>query len=328
LAELPDPAPIPTPTWDAFFARCSCAKTVLAWLWTLTLPEEQTGRQVLYFEGGGEDGKSTLLEAMHALVREAPVSATFKAGDQSQFGLQMFSSRTRLVAIDDIRNAAFLHYQDVRNLAAGASMRVEKKGKDAEIIYLHPRMLLAGNAPLKFDLADRAEVSRFLHIKVKPMAAGVVREGGYKAKLIAEFGGILHRAKAAYAELARGNEITWTPETRAVMEGAAIDPEEEFGPVVNRIEFGADYRITVARLNALLDEARIVDDRAGSYKRTNFLKFLASRGAEKAQAKIGGTKVKVWRGIGIKGELVVSAETSPGVESIFGVPRGLEGKVA
>ena len=77
----------------------------------------------------------------------------------------------------------------MRELIAGAYLAVERKGKDIESLYMHPRCLFTTNIEPEILKENRAEYTRIRRVNVKPLTnnrgASASRRNGLRSSLSA-----------------------------------------------------------------------------------------------------------------------------------------------
>lgn len=301
MVEIPSPKSGPTPAWDEFLDRCSCPDTFLAWIWTIFLPERDTGRQALYLRSiEGNDGKSTIIDYLLNLLGGADhgvaLSISMKNADESRFAMQSFCEYTRLVYLDDVQSTTLLKSQRFRDLTAGSTIPIEKKGKQETHMRVHPRVLVGSNIQLLYDFQDRAEFTRTLQIDIAPNPSPQ-SDSRWPAKLRDETTAFLARCQGAYARIGDGPDVTLTSKTREIMEAAGIGREEEYADLLEHIEID-EHGIMLSRdFNRIWDELRPNADR---FKKANFEHFLRVRKARSGvQKKLEGSNHRVWTGISL-----------------------------
>ena len=308
MVELPRPSPGPTPGWDQLLNRCSCADTVLAFFWTLTIPEDQTGRQALLLRGhSGHDGKSTVVKVIADAMAPAAVTVEKVDTKDNRFGMQSLRPYTRLLYLDDVRNKSILHLRNFRNMTAGGTFEVERKNQHAVQLYLHPRVLITTNEQLSYDISDRAEASRVLQVDVAPRSGA--GDTDWPRRLAAELPALLHRAREAWERLHDGPDIRLTDATKAVMAAASAEKSEQFDAVIGPVlhicsEAGCaeSHEVSSVWLRSVLNKYGLIDDKSRSkYAATDFTRYITARGAKTAPRydRTAKKSIRKWVGIGL-----------------------------
>jgi len=298
LHEIPVPSEGDWSAHKEFIDRCSCPRTVMAWVWTCFLHHEQTGRESLYLQGPGQDGKSYWAEAL--MIFLGPVACASEILKDNRFELANIVDK-RLVYFGDTRNPRPIHPKRMREIISGALLPFERKGKDMTVGYFHPRCLFTSNVHFKIDSNDRAEFTRIRKIIVSPLKDNA-GDQGWKRRLIEQMPAFLFECRKVYETFATpGQDLPITDACRAALVGGSEAIDEEFDFLSSRLEVTGDSGdfIEAKRLVDLFDLARY-----RSWDRTNAYSWLRSRGATnknadgtKAVKKIAGRTVAVWRGL-------------------------------
>jgi hypothetical protein len=298
LHELPLPVEGDWSAHKEFIDRCSCPDTVMAWVWTCFLPENETGREALFLVGPGNDGKSYWAEALQLFLGNAATASEILKGE-NRFELANLVDK-RLVYFGDVRNPRPIHSKIMREIIAGAYLSFERKGKDMEVAYLHPRCLFTTNVEPRISLSDRAEFTRIRRINVRPLPDNQ-GDHGWKARLMAQMPAFLHACRKVYERFATvGRDLPITDACRAALAGGESEIDDEFDFLSVRLEFTGNDNdvVTAKRMVELFDQAHYK-----GWERANAYKWLTGRGARRREngkllfKKIDGKAVAVWRGV-------------------------------
>ena len=278
----------PTPAWDEFLTRLDSADVFLAWVWMLTLPK--AGRQVLWLQGEGHDGKTQVSSVLTRALGRAATSAddTFTNESERWLGSQVYGKR--LVVVDDTKMPACLRRGIVHRISGGSALKCEAKGVDGFDFLPNVAILCTSN--LMPEIGDtEADRSRLLVVKVGPLA---VREADYRwvDRLLAEFPQLLNRGRAAYERLAvRVGEpqLRLPPVVKAHVDEAAGTDGRAFGDVLELAGFTLDPALSISN-RELLSEVRI------EWKRQcALIEWLKAQGCERTR---GAKGVRGWTGVG------------------------------
>lgn len=246
---------IPVPRegdWSAhreFVDRCSCPDTLMAWVWTIFLDEKQTGREALLLHGSGNDGKSYFCEVIMKFLGPVATASEILKGE-NRFELSGLVGK-RLAYFGDFRNPRPIHSKIMREIISGAFLATEKKGKDIESAYFHPRVLMSTNVEPRIMATDRAEFTRIRRINVKPLENN---EGdrSWPGKLLAQMPAFLYACREVYERfVTAGKDLPITQACRDALEGGAQATNEEFEYLSARLDFAPDAVISSKRLTEL-----------------------------------------------------------------------------
>lgn len=300
LHEIPRPAPGDWSAHKEFIDRCSCPDTTMAWTWSCFLPQEQTGRESLYLYGPGNDGKSFWAEILMEFLGPAACASQVLKGE-NRFELANLVDR-RLVYFGDTRNPTPIHPKVMREIISGAILPFERKGKDMQVAYFHPRCLFTSNVHFKIDTHDRAEYTRIRKVLVSPLKDNA-GDQGWKRRLLEQFPAFLWECRKVYEAFATpGQDLPITEACHAALSDGMEAIDAAFDYLSVRLEFGTGDQFFVSKkdVSDLMDRARYQ-----GFERVNAYKWLESRGAhqyvpntkKRHQKKINGRTTDVWLGV-------------------------------
>jgi phage/plasmid-associated DNA primase len=189
----------------------------------------------------------------------------------------------------------------MRELIAGAFLSFERKGKDMEAAYCHPRVLITTNVHPRIHVSDRAEFTRIRRIDVRPLE-GNNGDRGWPKKLLEQMPAFLWACREVYQRFATpGHDLPITDACRAALEGGAAELAEEFDFLAERLEVTGDENdfVPAKKMVELFDQAKYQE-----WKRSDARRWLVNSGAwkrtkdgKKETQWIGKKAVAVWRGV-------------------------------
>ena len=234
--EGPAPAAGSTETWDTLLARMTDPEAFLAHVWSIFEPR-YTGRQVLWFQGGGNDGKSI---AMTALIRAAKVpSQTVSDNDLGKDSSQFLYSSLwdkPLVMVNESKNVNVLMSGTVHKLSGRDLVPVEYKHGQRFTAQFQGVVFVTSNGLPQVE-KTRSNLSRLTIIRISKLETFIP---GLQAKLEAEVPALLHRAREIYAQRCRDHfRIDLNETAQADVEAATGYEDETHATML----FGAGYAL-------------------------------------------------------------------------------------
>lgn len=193
----------PTPTWDQFLARLDYPDVFQAWVWSLFEPTNNV-RQVMWLQGGGNDGKSSVQKALERMFGEQHVYA-MKTGDEHEKWFANSVYGKCLVNYADCSNIYLLRTNSIKQLTGGDTTSIEGKGVNAFRGKIYAKLLVTSNQKPMINPESEAETSRLIVITVKPLAESD-KDAGFEERLVAEQSAFLHACQEKFAtHVAKGN---------------------------------------------------------------------------------------------------------------------------
>jgi len=207
IAELPA---TPTPTWDQFTSMfCSEEKVDLfkSWIWSV-FDADNTGRQWLWIQGNGEEGKSkmysTILRYMdQQFGKGRAYFATTNVSHESNRFFFSSAEGKRLCVFGDTRETGLLRNENFLKLSGYDTTVVEGKNKQPYSARLYSKLLLVSNSFPEVNFASRAELSRIVMLRLQPYRAAEllrtrVGESTFEDRLFGEFEAFLRSCHESY----------------------------------------------------------------------------------------------------------------------------------
>jgi hypothetical protein len=154
----------PTPNWDEFLSRLSHPEIFKAWVWSLFSGTHKT-RQILWIQGNGNDGKSTVTRALRRMLGEQ-ITASINLHEVNQFTTVQFLNK-RFAIESDARYGEIIDHPLIFKLSGCDPITFEGKGKDAFTGIISCHVMICANIPPKIDVYSDAQVSRLLYLTVE-----------------------------------------------------------------------------------------------------------------------------------------------------------------
>ncbi len=152
------------PAFQELLTRTSQEGAQALALWLGSLLDASSNRsQYLVLYGEGNNGKSTLVDALTAVLGNAAISMS-SSDFSNRFGLGDAGS-ARLLAFDDNNNASFMTTGEFKRVTGSKTLKVERKGKDAYRTRNNLKILIACNR-LPALTGDTADMRRNILVKI------------------------------------------------------------------------------------------------------------------------------------------------------------------
>lgn len=224
---------MPTPTWDAFLARCGDPEALLAYIYG-NYAGVYKGRQVFWFHGEeGEEGKSfvsmILMDGCWGGVDGAvgTLNNAQLTSSNKQFLTSSYVDKA-IIYYGDCNNRALLFHELFKMISAGSdgdTVTVEHKGRTAVGMKLDARCWVNSNYPPLIS-SDRFIRSRILYTSIAPLKEKKDPQIGERFK--AELPGLLFKAQQAYQLRCPDNrQILQNEETDRLLDSFSNDYYED-----------------------------------------------------------------------------------------------------
>lgn len=115
----------PTPYFDSFCERLDYPEVLRAWIWSIFEPGNN-GRQVLWIQGGGHDGKSTLFRALCNFIGADHSNIINEKQFQSSFFFNEVYGRV-LLAYSDCKSPKIFDNEEIQNITGGDEQVINGK---------------------------------------------------------------------------------------------------------------------------------------------------------------------------------------------------------
>lgn len=138
------------------------ARSIILWIGSLMDPESNR-RQYLHLWGSGEEGKSTLTEALTKAFNGQTVNVTARQLQSTHFGTELEGKR--LYMFNDENNTSFFSSGPFKHITGDSSMDVNEKYQAVRSIKLTGKTIICSNA--KMELTNsKADSSRAISIEL------------------------------------------------------------------------------------------------------------------------------------------------------------------
>ncbi len=245
----------PTPTWNEFLSRLDYPEVFQAWVWSLFEPTNNV-RQVLWMQGGGNDGKSSVQKALERMFGENHVYA-MKVGDEHEKWFANSVYGKCLVNYADCSNIYLLRTNSIKQLTGGDTTSIEGKGVNAFRGKIYAKLLVTSNQKPMINPESDAETSRLIVLTVKSLPEAA-KDAGFENRLVAEQSAFLHACQVSYqALIAPGNNRIELPIglTDRILSECASEMYYVLQDFVDRhLEFGKNYYCESRKLGPKIKE--------------------------------------------------------------------------
>lgn len=203
---LPD---LPTPAWDEFtelFDSEEKAELFRAWLCSIFMESNQ-GRQWLWLQGIGNDGKGSIAQAIQAYMDEkfGKGKLYHSAAAESHKSQFFFSSvyNKRLVVFGDNRERGLFKVESYLMISGGDHCPVQYKFAAPFSARIYAKLFVISNFDPYINFTMTAETSRAIVLKLDPAKCKAAKanrkeEATYKERLISEFPHYMKRCRQSY----------------------------------------------------------------------------------------------------------------------------------
>lgn len=255
-----------TATWDLLLSRMSDPEAFLAHVWSIFEPRF-TGRQALWLQGEGEDGKSIVVNALidGAGLATSIINDTDLKGDKF---LYCSVWDKPLVILNESKNANASMFGTIHTLTGRDKLPVEyKNGPRFVANFMGVVFVTSNNLPQVEN--TRANVSR---LTVVTMTKGDWIDD-LPRRLRAEVPALLDKARGVYARLCpRHHEIKLSDASQALLDETTKADDEAHAATLEyaNLVIGGDGRVSRKDIGV-----RLKATRADGHKLTSFYKWLA-----------------------------------------------------
>jgi hypothetical protein len=271
----------PTPTWDKFLGRLSDPDAFLAHVHAVFEPRWQ-GRQVLWLQGAGNDGKSIAVQAIAQAafgINNIAVLDDGALGRNNQFTMSTLWDKP-LVLIPDTKNVNLVMTGLVHRLVGRDILPVEYKHRHPFNAKFLGAVWVTSN-PMPSIEDSASNTTRLTILTIEPLKEFIP---DITNKYIEEMPGLLAKAADSYRERV-GDEhfrIRLNAAAEAAVRGATSDVEDKYAVWAEKagLEIGEGLGpkegIKSTDVYGALDTAHI---RVAPSERAGFYEYLKRRGA-------------------------------------------------
>lgn len=158
------------PTWQNFINKIKTfreQKLFMAWIYGIFV-ENDINRQILWLEGEGYCGKSTVFNAIgeilidynRSLFRSIPPEQHFNSHSLEDF------DKCRLAVFPNADERSFFKRVEILNMTGGDFVTINAKNKAAKTEKLYVKIAAHSNYPPEIDKNAMHETTRLLHIRI------------------------------------------------------------------------------------------------------------------------------------------------------------------
>jgi len=187
----------PTKNWDSFVERTDYPEIFKAFLWSVFEPTN-FGRQVLWLQGEGSDGKSSVLNAIAAFMgREHVLSIGKGSYNENFFFGEAYGKRLALYM--DCKNLQLLRAERIKSLVGKDTVNINNKYEKQFSGQVYARLLVASNYLPQINYNDDSERTRLLLVRVSKYK-DEFGDPDFESNLLEELPAFLLKCKESYAE--------------------------------------------------------------------------------------------------------------------------------
>lgn len=201
--------PTKTPTWDSFlelFASTDKQGIFLAWIWSI-FDEQNKGRQWMWVQGPGSDGKSSVIKTiLHFMDKQFGSAKMYYSANSDSHKNTFFYSNVyskRLVVFGDNKDTLLFKNEAYQRLSGGDHAPIEAKYVRAFAGKVYSRVLVASNYNPQINFWQDSEVTRAIVLNLDPEACDHSKktrkeEATFENRLYSEFEDFLTRCYQEY----------------------------------------------------------------------------------------------------------------------------------
>jgi hypothetical protein len=289
----------PFDAWTEFTSRLDFPDVFMAFVWSIFDPKNN-GRQALWIKGEGQDGKSSVVDALSSFMGNEAVAAMKKEDSNDKFFAGAFENK-RLAVHGECSNSNLLSTSIIKSLVSGEYVGIEHKHQRKYTNRIYCKLIIMSNIYPEINTDDRSELSRLLFVNVlrPPNNMG---DPNFFERLRSQIPAFLVECRKKYDELCptRSNIIV-PPDMLENILSTCIsrdtDLVENF--IEHRIRFGQDYFTIAQDLNNAFQVYASKNWRSDrdSFTVSRLKKQLQLRGAKFIRTSVDGTRVRGYKGI-------------------------------
>lgn len=200
----------PHPSWDLFteqFQSKKDAKLFRAWIYSIFV-EQDIGRQVLWLEGEGFSGKSTVASVLGEIMLSynSDLFNSININRDNKIDLSNLD-KARFLVFSNAVYSDFLQREEILLLTGNDYTKVKKLYQDPENKKLFTKIMVNSNYPPNYNATIMHERTRMIHVRLSPenIKAAKMKWYDYKEpfpdRLKKEFNNFLAHARVDYQHL-------------------------------------------------------------------------------------------------------------------------------
>lgn len=286
----------PTPTFDEFFARCSNATPIQAWIGSLFFGDSDR-QQYVWIYGEGGDGKGALTHTLEKVFGPSSCSPGLPDGGSRFWTYQLLGKR--LVTMPECQSYTFPNSTLFKQLTGGDSVGFEQKGQDPFTARPTCKFLFSSNERPKIDSA-RANERRIIYGEVTSPTDNVddlLSSAVIEGAMWNEVPHFIHKCKEIFLNYCPDMGII--PTDKKVFKELS-DLNEEYDDVVFHKYFlpgnKTDYVLS-SKLNEIYR-----NEHFDNQKIRNFQKFMRHKYKCKFGQETTGKKRRCWFGLKLESD--------------------------
>lgn len=203
---------IPTPAFDGFLEQMeSCwREPFCAALYAVCFEQCKRIPQVVYLHGEGNDGKSSLFNALNNYFGSNLVSTIDSKIVTDDFGAESLIGH-RLLVLGDCQNGNILNSNLVHQITGGDLVSINRKNEKRISYRFNSIIMIAANLPPSINMNNRNEARRILYIKLNEPSYDVMKkycQVDEKTKTILRYKNNMPKYKSYDLEADLINEMT------------------------------------------------------------------------------------------------------------------------
>jgi hypothetical protein len=258
--KLPD---IPTPAWDEFIQLFACeekSELFRAWVYSIFLAVNK-GRQWLWIQGSGSDGKSSVVNAIQKYMDQYfGKGKSYHTAAHDAFKNQFFGSNVynkRLLIFGDNRDRSLFKVARYLGISGGDHMSIEFKYGHAFSARVYTKILVISNFDPYINFTLAAETSRAIVLNLDPAACAHAKrtrkeESSYEERLVQEFPTFMKSCKASYYRCVKPGSYDLIIPPKIVAEMKATCASNDYTMIQYFLhcclEYSPKYRVRVSTL--------------------------------------------------------------------------------
>lgn len=278
-------APGSTPTWAQFLDRIDYPETFKAYIWSIFEPTN-FGRQALWIQGEGNDGKSTVLRVLsHFMGTKHTMTVGIGSYDSDFFFGQCFGKR--LAVYSDCKNLQVLRKERIKSVLGKDVVSINNKYEKAFSAQVYCKLLVGSNWMPQINYNDASERTRLLLTQMDKYA-DVDGSLDFESGLTEEMGAFLYECKASYQiQCPKGMNLKVPEEMQRTIKTMcnAMDSIllEQF--IDEQLQFGATNKVRKSDLHSSM-RSYFMDNYAtkeSGFSFNDLLRMLVQRGVSPSQ---------------------------------------------
>lgn len=196
-----DPAPGPTPRFDNFISRIKNGEELMAFLYSLFLPESDR-QQYVWIWGSGGDGKGAIARFLRLILGSGFCSERAPSSQNTDKHWTSGLLGKRLAVFPDTNATTFVRTDLFMELTGGDPTKIEEKFKQSFTTLLNVKFLFLSNSIPQIS-NQKSDKRRAIVCHISELKSAV--DPNYENDLFQERAAVFHKCKMAYEKLVVGN---------------------------------------------------------------------------------------------------------------------------